>query len=130
MKPFPRDQSQNDQHKAVFNYRLSRARRIVENAFGILSQQFRIFYTPIILNTLTTENLITCACILHNLIIDERGVPPDCEELINDSLESVSDYYETEADSPQELKYKIRDIFKDYFNSFGSVPWQNEPFRL
>jgi len=33
--------------KRVSNYRLSRARRIVENAFGLLAPVFRIFRKPI-----------------------------------------------------------------------------------
>lgn len=130
LKPYPRDQSVLDRKKAVFNYRLSRARRIVENAFGLLSQHFRIFYTPIYLDVSATENLITCACILQNLIIDERGVPTDMGDLINNELQSLPVIDEVQTHSPQELKFKIRDTFMEYFNSTGSVSWQNDTFRL
>lgn len=41
MKPYSKITLSLEQK--VFNYRLSRARRIVENAFGILASRFRIF---------------------------------------------------------------------------------------
>jgi len=47
MKPYSRKSSMGDASKKIFNYRLSRARRVTENEFGLLSQVFRVFYQPI-----------------------------------------------------------------------------------
>jgi len=53
--------------KKVFNYRLSRAHRIVENAFGLLASVFRIFRKPLIIKP-TAED-VTLACVyLHNFL--------------------------------------------------------------
>ena len=49
----------------IFNYRLSRARRCIENAFGILVARWRIFRTPIIANIENVESYIKAAFILH-----------------------------------------------------------------
>jgi hypothetical protein len=66
MKPFP---SRNLTHtQCVFNYRLSRARRIAENAFGILASRFRIFLKPMLLSPERAELVVLASCALHNLL--------------------------------------------------------------
>lgn len=50
----------------VFNYSLSRARRIVQNAFGILVSRFRIFEKPIALSPEKADSIVKTTCVLHN----------------------------------------------------------------
>ena len=52
----------------IYNYRLSRARRIVENAFGILASRFRCLLTTMPTKTNTVESLVLACCCLHNLM--------------------------------------------------------------
>lgn len=54
--------------KRIFNYRLSRARRIVENAFGILANHFQVFMTPMRLSPEKAEIVVLACCSLHNML--------------------------------------------------------------
>ena len=66
MKPFSRRGLARDER--LFNYRLSRTRRVVENAFGILAQRFQVFLTTM-QHSPETIQLIAKACmLLHNLM--------------------------------------------------------------
>ena len=56
----------------VFNYRLSRARRIVENVFGILATRFRIFRRPIIANVDTVTRITKAVLALRNFRMFDR----------------------------------------------------------
>jgi len=47
MRRFPYRQSRQEHTKDLFNYRLCRDKRVVENAFGILVSRFRVFERPI-----------------------------------------------------------------------------------
>jgi len=66
MKPYSRRNLSHDER--IFNYRLSRARRIVENAFGILANRFRVFMKPIALSPENVEYVVLAACSLHNYL--------------------------------------------------------------
>ena len=51
----------------MFSYRLSRARRIVENAFALLASVLRIFRKPLIVKP--TAEVITLTCVyLHDFV--------------------------------------------------------------
>ena len=65
MRPYPGKLSEEQR---VFNYHHSRARRIIENAFGILRSRWRIFSRPIKASIENTEMYIMAALSLHNYL--------------------------------------------------------------
>ena len=70
MKPYPHKKL--DKSKRIFNYRLSRARRVVENAFGILANRFRVFLATINLDHQKVNDIILAACCLHNFLVENN----------------------------------------------------------
>lgn len=124
------------QLQRIFNYRLSRARRIIENTFGILAQKFRIFRTTIIADVTLVEKITNCSVCLHNWLRDKNSnyiykglvdrdingkiIPGDWRNNNNNlrSLQPINRNPTVEAK-------KVRDSFAQYFNTVGSVEWQN-----
>ena len=52
----------------IFNYRLPRARCVIESAFGILRARWRVFSCPIQASVETTEEISKTAVCLHNYL--------------------------------------------------------------
>ena len=134
LKPFSATYLESEQ--LVFNYRLSRARWVVENLFGILATRFRC-----LLNTLevTPEKAvsITKACLtLHNLFRDRYGVTNVSVDEEDDNQEMIPGQWRTDAvmhEVEAQLRapranaagQALRTTLLHYFNSdAGSVPWQ------
>jgi len=69
MRPYPRS-GKLDLSKKVFNYRLNRARRVVENAVGILAERWRIYRTPVIFSVVNAKKIVQATVVLHNFIIN------------------------------------------------------------
>lgn len=136
MKPYSK-RNMNRREK-VFNYRLSRARRIVENAFGILAWRFRIFQRPIDVKVETADLIVWVACALHNWLhhvnptcvvgladgedLNTGDVVPGSWRCVPRHLRSVGrlitgNRYTTAAEN-------VRTAYANYFIHEGAVPWQ------
>lgn len=66
MKPFPNKGIDHDEK--IFNYLMCRGRRVVENAFGILSNRFRILQTSMNVEVHRAEIIVLACCALHNFL--------------------------------------------------------------
>lgn len=71
LKPY--SSKELDLEKEYFNRRLSRARKVVECAFGILNAKWRLLWKPIETSVNFVDEIVKCSCILHNTIIDLEG---------------------------------------------------------
>ncbi|XP_040194667.1 protein ALP1-like [Rana temporaria] len=107
------------QERSVFNYRLTRARRVVECAFGILANKWRLLHTPIVLNMQNAVTAVKAACALHNFVRQRDGF--DFEEPVAETLERAQ---WTGVRGNRQGSY-VRDQYAAYFMSpAGQVPWQ------
>ena len=122
MKPYPL-KAGLDNSKRIFNYRLSRARRVVENAFGIICNRFRVLRSPMLLTPDKVESVVLCCCALHNFLRPESNIQFNESENTNDICNGLVDIHFGGNRSNQARE--IRDEFKEYFCSVGRVPWQS-----
>lgn len=144
MRPYPGKNITEE--KSIFNYRLSRARRVIENCFGILVARWRIFRTPIIANVETVEMITQAACCLHNYL-RQTDCATYCPAGFIDSFNSSGDILPGQwrcsvsgdgnngsaiqtLTPPRGSRYsnsavEVREALKEYVNSdAGAVSWQ------
>ncbi|XP_044760175.1 protein ALP1-like [Coccinella septempunctata] len=118
LRPYPGAQC-NEIEKQQFNYRLSRARRVVENAFGLLSQRFRLYNRRIQLQPDFVDKIIMTTCILHNFIGPHSGLPSEDKNEIK--LTSIS----RQGGNNSLQAFNVRNTFKEFFQSGpGRLEWQ------
>ncbi|GBP71319.1 hypothetical protein EVAR_57703_1 [Eumeta japonica] len=67
IKPF-RGSPESGSIERIFNYRISRARRVVENAFGIAASVFRVLRKPLLLEPEKAKKIILAVMYLHNFL--------------------------------------------------------------
>lgn len=140
MKPFP---TRATRREKVFNYRLSRARRIVENAFGILVSRFRIFESCIALKPEKVDVIVLAACSLHNWLrkttntyITQRCVDYEDIQLCTIINGSWRDHLQTRNLSGTRNNRSsreallIRNKYADLFITTEAVPWQDRLINI
>ena len=128
------------QENKVFNYRLSRARRCIENAFGILASRFRIFRKPIKCSLETLDSIIKACVCLHNFLIKNKRelyCPPNFNDTELPNGEVIPGQWRNDNISLENFKSislgtnnysnnaaEVRNILRDYFVNEGAVPFQ------
>ena len=145
MRPYPGRYLLEPQ--VIFNYRLSRARRVIENTFGILAARWCIFQRPIIAEPDNVVLYTKAAIALHNFL---RSTEPsiycpsgftDSEDvdgnIVNGSWRDewcsntcLQPVHQTGSNRHSLSAANVRDSFCQYFNSpEGEVVWQYRHIR-
>nr|XP_022921038.1 uncharacterized protein LOC111429373 [Onthophagus taurus] len=109
--------SRYDTRKENYNKRLCRARRVVENAFGILAQKWRLFYRPLELKIETSIKIVKATCILHNYLRTEKTDAP-FSHLLEDAepVIGVLDVLPVDGRRATNYSFQIRQNFVNFFN--------------
>ena len=138
--------------KSKFNYRLSRARRVIENCFRILVARWRIFCRAIEAKVETVQAIVQAAICLHNYLrqtdtasyclltsyfvdsFDDSGntLPGEWHRITSADEDSSALRNLPAARGTRYRNYAldVREALKAYVNSVqGADPWQLDYIR-
>lgn len=132
MKPYSGNNLTNEQK--MFNYRLSRARRTIENAFGILVKRWACLQTDFLCHVDKAKFVASACCALHNFLLNRRcavymnhvhtneDMPESEWAAASTSLDGIASY----RGRPRQRANNLRDRLCHYFNNVLTLPWQFE----
>lgn len=136
MRPYP---SKNlTKQQKIFNYRLSRARHVIENAFGILASRWRIYHKAINTSLETVDAIIKATICLHNFLMDTsqycgenyadrisiNGQIIQGEWRRNENIHNLQNVTSCGSNNYTKHAGQIRNTFADYFTNEGQLSWQ------
>ncbi|XP_036348021.1 putative nuclease HARBI1 [Rhagoletis pomonella] len=140
MRPYPGVQLTRS--KTVFNYRLSRARRVIENSFGILTARWRVLRKVIDCSPENCEKIVLACLVLHNFVMlndlkrwycPENFVDTDDPEQVTTNGEWRRDLEDlggpltsitSNRRNASAAAFRLREKLTDYFLNQGAVPFQ------
>ncbi|CAH2002123.1 unnamed protein product [Acanthoscelides obtectus] len=107
--------------KRIFNYRLTRARRYVECAFGIISNKWRILHRALNVSKQLSKDIVKACVVLHNVV---RIRDADNLEMYV-SQQKLPNVQIAPCTRPTKNANYLRDCLADYFvTTEGMLPWQ------
>lgn len=142
MKPYA---SMPSHKEKIFNYRLSRARRIAENAFGNLVTRFRVFLNTMDMAPKEADIIALAACSLHNwlqktshMYITQRCVdfedlqqrhviPGTWRQQLRTALKGLPATHNNHA---CRQAVAIKNAYAELFQTTEAIPWQDHMINI
>ena len=129
MRPYP--QRDLNHTKRIFNYRLCRARRVIENSFGILAAAWRVFENRLPLQPDKVVTITKACVVLHNFLLTHRqqtNITVDTDTTQGNwrsmpRTHGLADF-EDQPLRPAASAQEVRNEFAKYFEGPGQVEWQ------
>ncbi|XP_067939765.1 uncharacterized protein [Watersipora subatra] len=132
--------------KRIYNYRLSRARRTIENTFGIMVSRWRCLRRTLPMTAEHAQIVVLACCVLHNYMRTEccsSYTPPPgaCDVIDNVAGTIVDGTWRAEgygilgdvalatARNPTLSATTTREHFTNYFSTAGALEWQERYIR-
>ena len=123
----------------IFNYRLSRARMVVENSFGILAGRWRIFHTAIDGKPRFVKQIVMTCVLLHNFLMKRNDFNTVTLDRTENGMLLPGNWRETTANDTGMTSLQnqgsnnysrnagqIREKLKMFFLEEGKLSWQDE----
>lgn len=120
----------------IFNYRLSRARRTVENAFGILTMRWGCLRSEFLCAPDKVKIIVAACCALHNFLLNRSASYATSADRYDKNEKVVEGEWRTlqqmdqinghKRGRPHEAGSFIRRKLTEYFNNVNILPFQFE----